>query len=231
MSQALIAFIIGAGKNVGEHTAAALKGKGYQVVLGSHAPVIDQVKKDGYFPVAVNVENPESVKRAFAPNQPRAGAAECASISVAPPNPADPLTLPLETFKQHTDIGLSVYAAAQEAIRGFWSETHKGALKTFIVTGNPLPWIPATHLNWIGLNVEKTVQWRLMELLSHAYSKEGSRFYFASIVGETGDIVNPLSVFFTSGPQHAQVYLDLVTREDQADWDYRFTLEGKQWRK
>ncbi|KAJ7793008.1 hypothetical protein B0H14DRAFT_3498540 [Mycena olivaceomarginata] len=42
----LIAFIIGAGKNVGEHTAAALKGKGYQVVLGSRAPVIDQVKMD-----------------------------------------------------------------------------------------------------------------------------------------------------------------------------------------
>jgi NAD(P)-dependent dehydrogenase (short-subunit alcohol dehydrogenase family) len=66
MSQALIAFIIGAGKNVGEHTAAALKGKGYQVVLGSRGPVIDQVKKDGYFPVAVNVGDPESVKRAFA---------------------------------------------------------------------------------------------------------------------------------------------------------------------
>jgi hypothetical protein len=99
-----------------------------------------------------------------------------ASISVAPPNPADPLTLPLEAFKQHTDVGLSVYAAAQEAIRGFRSETHKGALKTFIVTGNPLPWIPATHLNWIGGNVEKTMQWRLMELLSHAYSKEGSQW-------------------------------------------------------
>ncbi|KAJ7875315.1 hypothetical protein B0H14DRAFT_3548896 [Mycena olivaceomarginata] len=230
MSQTLIAFIIGAGKNVGEHTAAALKGKGYQVVLGSRAPVIDQVKKDGYFPVTVDVGNPESVKRAFVQINKELGPPNVvifnASISVAPPNPADPLTLPLEAFKQHTDVGLSVYAAAQEAIRGFRSETHKGALKTFIVTGNPLPWIPATHLNWIGGNVEKTMQWRLMELLSHAYSKEGSR-----IVGETGGIINPLSAFFTSGPQHAQVYLDLVTREDQADWDYRFTLEGKQWRK
>ncbi|KAJ7789562.1 hypothetical protein B0H14DRAFT_3573298 [Mycena olivaceomarginata] len=224
MSQTLIAFIIGAGKNVGEHTAAALKGKGYQVVLGSRAPVIDQVKKDGYFPVAVDVGNPESVKRAFVQINKELGPPNVvifnASISVAPPNPADPLTLPLEAFKQHTDVGLSVYAAAQEAIRGFRSETHKGALKTFIVTGNPLPWIPATHLNWIG--------WERRE--DHAVA-EGSRFYFASIVGETGGIINPLSAFFTSGPQHAQVYLDLVTREDQADWDYRFTLEGKQWRK
>jgi hypothetical protein len=53
---------------------------------------------------------------------------------------------------------------------------------------------------------------------------DGFRFYFASLVGETGGIVNPLSAFFTSGPQHAQVYLDLVTREDQADWDYRSVL-------
>jgi NAD(P)-dependent dehydrogenase (short-subunit alcohol dehydrogenase family) len=62
----LIAFIIGAGQNIGEHTAAALKAKGYQVVLGSRKPAIDQIKKDGYFPVAVNIEIPESVQAAFA---------------------------------------------------------------------------------------------------------------------------------------------------------------------
>lgn len=62
----LIAFIIGAGKNVGEHTAAALKAKGYQVALGSRKPVVEQLKKDGYFPVTVDGGNPESVQTAFA---------------------------------------------------------------------------------------------------------------------------------------------------------------------
>jgi NAD(P)-dependent dehydrogenase (short-subunit alcohol dehydrogenase family) len=64
----LIAFIIGSGANVGAHTAAALKAKGYQVALGSRKPVGEQddVKKDGYFPVQLDVLNPESVKAAFA---------------------------------------------------------------------------------------------------------------------------------------------------------------------
>jgi hypothetical protein len=67
---------------------------------------------------------------------------------------------------------------------------------------------------------------------------------------ETGGVIEPLSSFYTSGPQHAQVYLDLITRGDQADWEYRsvflflmqyenilfyffdrFTLDGKQWTK
>jgi len=229
-----IAFIIGAGKNIGLHTAAALKAKGYQVALGSRNPVVDQVKKDGYFPVTVNVESPESVKSAFAQVNKELGPPNVVIFNAATfvplPVADDPLSLPLEAFKQHTDVGLAVYAAAQEALQGFRSETHKGALKTFIVTGNPLPWVPATAPNWLGLNVEKVLKWRLMEIFSHAYSKE-ARFYYASLVGETGGILSPLSGFFTSGPQHAQVYLDLINRKDQANWEYRFTLDGKEWTK
>ncbi|KAJ7778557.1 hypothetical protein B0H16DRAFT_1683746 [Mycena metata] len=52
---------------------------------------------------------------------------------------------------------------------------------------------------------------------SHNASKN---FYYASLVGDKGGIVEPLSTFFSSGPQHAQVYSDLITRKDQADWEY-----------
>ncbi|KAF8183741.1 hypothetical protein K438DRAFT_1838525 [Mycena galopus ATCC 62051] len=206
-----IAFIIGAGKNIGGHTAAALKAKGYRVALGSRKPVVDEVKKDGYFAVPVDAGNPESVKAAFAEVNKELGPPSVvifnAAVLVSPPVPEDPLTLSLEAFKQHTDFGLSVYVAAQEAVLGFRSETNKDALKTFI----------------------KVLKWRLIEILSRAYSKDGFRFHFASLVGEDGGVVQPISDFFTSGPQHAQVYLDLITRKDQADWDYRFTLDGKQW--
>lgn len=92
-----------------------------------------------------------------------------------PPVPEDPLTLPLEALKKQTDVSLSTYVAAQEALAGFRSETLKGALKTFIVTGNPLPWAPATDGRWLGLSLEKIAVWRLIELLSSSYSKEGIR--------------------------------------------------------
>ncbi|KAJ6494224.1 hypothetical protein C8R45DRAFT_1052877 [Mycena sanguinolenta] len=210
----LIAFIIGAGKNIGEHTAAALKAQGYHVALGSRKPVIDQVKKDGYLPVVVNVENPEGIKTAFSQVTKELGPPNVvifnAATMVTPPVPEDPLTLPLEALRQHTDVCLSVYAAAQLALAGFLSNTHKDAVKTFIVTGNPI---------------------FFLEILSDAYSKEGIRFHYASLVGESGGVIDPLSKFFTSGPQHAQVYVELITRKDQADWDYRFTLDGKQWTK
>lgn len=98
-----------------------------------------------------------------------------AATVVPPPVPEDPLTLSLEDFKRQTDVGVAVYAAAQEALKGFRSETHKGAHKTFIITGNALPWIPADDGTWFGLNIQKVMEWRLMEMLSTAYSKEGSR--------------------------------------------------------
>jgi NAD(P)-dependent dehydrogenase (short-subunit alcohol dehydrogenase family) len=58
-----VAFIIGAGANVGRHTAAALKAKGYKVALGSRNP--DQTD-DGFFGVAVEAQHPESIRAAFA---------------------------------------------------------------------------------------------------------------------------------------------------------------------
>ncbi|KAJ7260904.1 hypothetical protein B0H12DRAFT_363395 [Mycena haematopus] len=229
-----IAFIIGAGKNIGEHTAAALKANGYQVALGSRKPIIDEVKKNGCFPVVVNAENPDSVKAAFAQVAKELGPPNVvvfnAAAFVPPPVPEDPLSLSLEEFKQHTDVGLGVYAAAQEALVGFRSETLKG-LKTFIVTGNSLPWFHGDRPRSFALNVEKVIEWRLVEILSRAYSKEGFRFHFVSLVGKSGGLIENIPDFFTSGPQHAQVYLDLITRKDQADWDYRFTLDGKQWTK
>ncbi|KAJ6542745.1 hypothetical protein B0H19DRAFT_308441 [Mycena capillaripes] len=230
----LVAFIIGAGQNIGEHTAAALEAKGYKVAVGSRKPVFEQIQKAGYFPVTINAESPESVKTAFSQINKELGPPNVvifnAAAFVPPPVLEDPLTLSLESFKKQTDVGLAVYAAAQEALAGFRSEIHKGALKTFIVTGNALPWAPADNALFLGLSVQKAIEWRLMEIFASAYSKEQSRFYYASLVGETGGLIE-LSSFLTSGPQHARVYLDLITREDQADSEYRFTLDGKQWKK
>ncbi|KAJ7631917.1 hypothetical protein DFH06DRAFT_1438407 [Mycena polygramma] len=235
MSSPLVAFIIGAGKNVGQNTAAALKAKGYKVAIGSRKPVIDQVKKDGHFPVAIDAQSVESVQKAFAQINKELGPPNVvifnASTFVKAPIPADPLTLSVENFRLQTDFTVSVYAAAQEALKGFRSDTHKNSLKTFIITGNPLPWIPVDDPVWLGGSVLKLIEWRLAGIFALAYAKENIRFYFASLVGDKGGIVEPLSSFFTSGPQHAQVYTDLITRADHEDWDYRFTLDAKKWTK
>ncbi|KAJ7468664.1 hypothetical protein FB451DRAFT_1401020 [Mycena latifolia] len=232
----LTAFIIGSGANIGKNTAAALKAKGYRVALGSRKPAFDQVKKEGYYPVVIDAASPESIKTAFETVNKELGPPNVviynAAAATLSPVPDDPLTLSVESFAQQTTFAVGVFAAAQEALRGFRSDVHQGAQKTFIITGNPLPWCPGDLPAMIGLHIQKTMEWRLTEHFASAYAKEKIRFYYATLVNEeTGGVLNPLKDFFTSGPQHAQVYLDLITREDQAEWDYRFTLKAQKWKK
>jgi hypothetical protein len=94
-----------------------------------------------------------------------------------PPVPEDPLTLSLETMTQMTTVPLSVYSAAQEALQGFRSDTHKSTPKTFIVTGNPLPWTPSTTEKpaFFGIGIQKLIQWRFMHQFAASYSKENIR--------------------------------------------------------
>ncbi|KAJ7468662.1 hypothetical protein FB451DRAFT_378494 [Mycena latifolia] len=233
----LTAFIIGSGANIGKNTAAALKAKGYRVALGSRKPAFDQVKKEGYYPVVIDAASPESIKTAFETvnkelGPPNVVIYNAAAAGATPSVPDDPLTLSVESFAQQTTFAVGVFAAAQEALRGFRSEVHKDSQKTFIVTGNPLPWVPDAFPHMIGWHIQKIIGWRLMEHFASAYAKEKIRFYYATLVNEeTGGVLDPLKDFFTSGPQHAQVYLDLITREDQAEWDYRFTLKAQKWKK
>ena len=57
----LVAFIIGAGPNVGAAVGAKLKENGYEVALGSRDPKA----LEGYFPVKVDVYEKESILAAF----------------------------------------------------------------------------------------------------------------------------------------------------------------------
>ncbi|KAJ7619549.1 hypothetical protein FB45DRAFT_1033397 [Roridomyces roridus] len=232
----LIAFIIGSGPNIGKHTAVALKAKGYQVAIGSRKPVVEEVKKDGYLPVALDITRPETIKEAFASVNKELGPPSVVifngSVYSPPPNRDDPLSTPLDKFTEMSAVAVSAFAAAKEAVAAFRAEANKDALKTFIITGGPLPWTPLWMTSFLAGTLQKTNEWRMVELLAAAYSKENFRFYFASLVhAETGGVIDPFSEFWTSGPQHAKVYIDLVTRPDQAEWDYRFNLKAEEWKK
>jgi NAD(P)-dependent dehydrogenase (short-subunit alcohol dehydrogenase family) len=194
----LTALILGAGSNIGQSLATLLKQKGYAVAVGSRNPDFDHVKKEGFFPVRVDVSKPESIKDAFATVNAELGPPNLvvyngnysiflnrpglifihkltAAVFKAPPDPTDPLSLPLENFKEAVFIGLGVFVAAQQALPGFRSATHKDSTKTFIVTGNLLPFIPPTSHSYFGLDTQKSIQARLVDLFSSVYSKEDIR--------------------------------------------------------
>ncbi|KAJ7147455.1 hypothetical protein C8R43DRAFT_889774 [Mycena crocata] len=221
-----VAFIIGGGANVGQHVAAALKAKGYQVALGSRHINVEETKKAGLFPV-VEGGSPESIKAGFAIvisalGTPSVVVFNATAFEMAPVQ-EDPLTLSTEAVTTMTGMGVAVFAAAQEfvnAARTAGPEFASESLpRTFIATGNPLPWCP--DMRWFGMNIQKVVQWRVVGLLAEAYGREGFRFYYATLVGSTGGIVDNIPNFFTSGAQHAEVYLDLISRKERGEWDYR----------
>ena len=87
------------------------------------------------------------------------------------PTPEDPLSLPLESFRSSTAVGLGVFTTAQEAITGLRSEVHKDSPKAFIVTGNLLPFI-ASLPSYTSFNVQKVVSARLVETFAAAYKND-----------------------------------------------------------
>jgi hypothetical protein len=106
-----------------------------------------------------------------------------AATFVAVPTPDDPLSLPVEVLETQNAVSLSVFVAAQEAVRGFRSDALKGAgaLKTFIVTGNPLPWMPTVFRS---LSIQKLANWRLMQIFASAYAAENIRLVVIKRLGK-----------------------------------------------
>ena len=63
-STKLVAFILGAGTNIGSAVAAQLREKGYRVALGSRNPK-PTTDDETYFNVKVDVQKRESIEEAF----------------------------------------------------------------------------------------------------------------------------------------------------------------------
>ncbi|KAJ7577258.1 hypothetical protein C8J56DRAFT_836626 [Mycena floridula] len=227
----LVALILGAGSNVGKSVATTLKSHGYRVALGSRNPDFESVKADGYFAVRVDMTKTESIIEAFATVNKDLGPPNVviynASIFTGPPDPADPLSLPLEKYTLSVDFSTGTYAAAQQALKGFRADVHKDSPKVFINTGNLLPFIAPEKPAFVGLGASKSTQAYLVHLLSKAYAKEGIRFHFAHLIGEDGSI--PFADFPKSGPAHGEAYWRLISSDKPENWDYRFTKDGKKY--
>ena len=139
-----------------------------------------------------------------------------------PPKANDILSLPVEDLSKATNIGVNAFAAAQAALPGFRDPIHKGHPKTFIVTGNVLPFLDVVPASYWALGVQKTIISRLIANASQAYEAEGFQFYFASMVSTEGGLPDIAEEFRASGPTHGKVYWELINNEKQEDWDCRF---------
>ena len=203
------AFIVGAGGHVGLAVANKLKQEGYKVAVGSRKPL----QKEGLVPIIVDVSDTDSITKAFAEVKEKLGAAPNvvvfngsfihlhpsskgahihaqSSFTVAalvlPKVQGDPSTVELSAVKDSANITVGLYASIQQAIAGFRSLPADSSIpKTFIFTGNRLPFLPrdAPWSNLFSLGLQKVDGAYLAEVFHTAYEKEGFRYVFPPRIG------------------------------------------------
>jgi len=225
----LVAFIIGAGTNVGGAVAAKLKENGYRVALGSRNPKTD-AEDLAYFNVKVDVQKRESIESAFDTVVEKLGPVNVVIFNAAsvhfPPNDADILSLSAAAYEESVSIGLGAFTAAQKAVSSFRDVVHRDHHKAFIVTGNALPFDQYSPPKYFTLGVQKALETRLVATAAKSYESENFQFYVGTLVSKEGGIPAP-DIFRSSGPAHAKVYWDLINNPKQADWNHQFTADGK----
>jgi len=128
----------------------------------------------------------------------------------------------VEDLSKVTNIGVNAFAAAQAALSGFRDPIHKDHPKTFIATGNLLPFSYVNPPSHWALGIQKAIMSRFIANASQAFEAEGFQFYFPSLVSKDGGFPDYTEEFLKSGPTHGKVYLELINNKKQEEWDYRF---------
>ncbi|KAJ5565228.1 hypothetical protein N7513_001470 [Penicillium frequentans] len=194
-----ILLILGAGSNVGASVAKAFSEKGYKIALASRT-VKNEDSDPKLFHVACDLSDPFSVPDVFK-------------------NLEDPLATPLAEFSQGLNINTaSVYAAAQEAVKGF-AELPAEASRTFIYTGNMLNTKVFPPL--FNLGVGKAATSHIIEYLATAYPFRGFKFYYADQrkVDGSPQYVN------IDGDAHGSFYVELAEIKSQGQWHQTFVKD------
>jgi len=212
---------------VGSAVASKFKSEGFSVAVASRSLKPDEVKKDGYLGINLDMARPQDVARAFSQVENALGPASVvvynvAAFAAAPGGRSDPLSLSFDEFSYGASVsGLNAYEVAVHANKGF-EKLPDTLSRTFIATGNIMPWSAPPHM--LGLSSGKKVLANVAESCAKAYGPAGKRFYYAYEVNDKGGPV------MTPDPEtHATVFYRLYGQGEQGVWDVRFTKGGDLW--
>ncbi|KAK5117330.1 hypothetical protein LTR62_005947 [Meristemomyces frigidus] len=215
-----IAFIIGAGKNIGASTARLFQSKGYRVAQAARSLDISGSKDDDSLLLKVDLSKPETVTAAFQHIRKNWGEPSVVIYNAGAAHFTDrnhPMSVSLEDFITDMTVNTtSVYLAAKEAVSGF-ETLPTGTPKAFMFTGNLTN--TATFPRLMTQGAGKSASAHMIESASQAYADKGFRFYYVDERTATGGAkINPP----ISGPGHAQFFLGLVDGSIKAPWHATF---------
>lgn len=168
-----IAFIIGAGKNIGAGVANALQSKGYRVALAARSHKQDDSTGDRLH-LSVDLSNPDSVAPAFTSIRKQWGEPAVVFYNAAAAHftsESDPFATSVADYALDLTINnTSLYAAIKESVAGF-DKLDSSVPKAFLYTGNILN--TKTMPGLLTLGVGKSASAHVVELADSVYRKKG----------------------------------------------------------
>jgi NAD(P)-dependent dehydrogenase (short-subunit alcohol dehydrogenase family) len=190
-----VAFVIGAGSNVGSAVALRFLKEGYKVAVGSRKPDVESARKDGFVPVKVDVGDHTTITTAFAEVEKELGPANVVIYNGEPvissnsvyahvlifllvgnhyalPKDGDSLSLSIEQYNESTASGTNFFVIAKHAVDGF--RKLSSGPKVVISTGNIAPWLPPMK-DFFAVQLQKKVIAALVEDFVSRYDTEGFR--------------------------------------------------------
>ncbi|KAK9311177.1 hypothetical protein V1522DRAFT_433702 [Lipomyces starkeyi] len=210
-----IAFILGAGPNIGHDVSKTFAGHGYKVAIVNRSGV----GASEYFKVKADLKDPLAVASAFkqvrdALGEPNVVIYNAFARHFVPDN--DAFSLAISTFQEDLGINVSsLYAALQETVNG-WRDLATSP-KVFIFTGNGLN-VASAVPQLLTYGVGKTAAAHLIEAAVKSYGSQGYKFYYADERNPDGSPVKQ----DRDANAHAETYFQLAEEPEQGPWDYTF---------
>ena len=179
MSSKPVALILGSGPRVGAAVAKKFANTGYSVAIASRKAAGGKTA-EGYLSVKADLSSPSSIPAIFeaikAEFQIAPSVVVYNAAAFTPPAGDDLFSIPTESLAGNLNTNtVSVYAAAQEAVKG-WETLTRDAKKVFIYTGNKQNTEIGPILLTVALGIGKSASAYLIGAADTCYSKLGYRW-------------------------------------------------------
>ncbi|PYH49587.1 SDR family NAD(P)-dependent oxidoreductase [Aspergillus saccharolyticus JOP 1030-1] len=216
-TEAPVVLILGAGRNIGQHTAQHFEAKGYRVALVARNINTDD-STETRLHIQCDLSDPNALHDVFSRVNAAFGVPSVViynAYGLTLTSPHDIFSPTTEQFTRDLNINTtSPYVAAQLAVRGF-ETLPASAARTFLYTGNALNTIAVPQFFTLGIGKAATAH--MIEAAAVAYREKGFKFYYVDERKPDG----------TSGPDidgaaHAQLFAELAESKDQGPWQQTF---------
>ncbi|KAK9490629.1 hypothetical protein V1508DRAFT_359710 [Lipomyces doorenjongii] len=210
-----IAFVLGAGPNIGHDVSKMFAGHGYKVAIVNRSGV----GASGYLKIKADLSDPLSVASAFKQVRDSLGEPNVVIYNAFARRSVpedDAFSLATSAFQEDLAVNVSsLYAALQETVKG-WRHV-ANSHKVFIFTGNALN-VAGAVPQILTYGVGKTAAAHLIDAAVKSYGSQGYKFYY---VDERKPDGSPVKLD-RDGNAHAKVYFQLAEEPEQGPWDYTF---------